>query len=374
MNTRLLRVSMLALVLAAGHATALADDGKGAGGQPPATPDALKGPKVPDRHVPGVDNGLGTMEGGGGDKKGAAREMPIPHREFMRMLNESVGANAPESVRLSAEQRTQVEKISTEFGEKQRTYAQTNKGEIDKLVEKYGPEVRQLSQRLMAARGGMPGGAGGAGDAKRPGKEGGKPGIPGEKGEKGERDGKPMGERDGMKDGTPMEGGGGGLSDEARAEVIGKLKELQAGAPKPEDARQAIWGVLNADQKAAVEKRVDAFKAEREKQQDERYKEREKKKLEERGAKKDAGAPGKGGRPGAGEAVQPLDPARRAELLKQFPDDLRERVGKMPEQTQDRLLTRYAGMDEKQREEAYIQLRERLKHGGGEGAGRPGKK
>lgn len=369
MNTRLLRASLLALTIAAGNAVALADDGKG---QPPATPDALKGPKVPDRHVPGVDNGLGTMDGGG-DKKGVAREMPIPHREFMRMLNEAVGANAPESVRLSAEQRTQVEKISTEFGEKQRTYAQTNKGEIDKLVEKYGPEVRQLSQRLMAARGGMPGGGGGAGDAKRPGNEGGKPGIPGEKGERGGRGGKPTGEPGGMKEGTPMEGGG--LSDEARAEVIGKLKELQAGAPKPEDARQAIWGTLDADQKAAVEKRVDAFKAEREKQQDEKYKEREKKKLEERGAKKDAGAPGapgKGGRPGA-DAVEPLDPARRAELLKQLPDDLRERVGKLPEQAQDKLLTRYAGMDEKQREEAYAQLRERLKNAG-DGAGRAGKK
>lgn len=364
MNSKLFRTSLVALILAAGQAVTLADDGKP---QPPASPEALKGPKVPDRKVPGVDNGLGTMEGGGGDKKGVAREMPIPHREFMRMLNEAVGDSAPESVRLSAEQRAQVEKISKDFGEKQRTYVETNKGEIDKLVEKYGPEVRQLSQRLMAARGGMPGGPGGGGDAKRPGKEGGKPGNPGEKGA-----GKPMGESDGMT---------GGLTDEARAEVIGKLKELQASSPKPEDARTAIWGVLKTDQQAAVQKRVDAFKADREKVQDEKYKEREKKKLEERGTKKNPATPGTGvpnnparekaGRPGDATA-KPLDPARREELIKQLPDDLRERVTKLPEQAQDKVLSRFAELNAEQREEAYARLRERMKNG--EGAAKPGKK
>jgi len=362
MRTSILRTSLLTLALAAGNAIALADDDKT---QPPAPakPETLRGPTVPDRNVPGVDNGLGTMQGG--DKKGVAREMPIPHREFMRMLNEALGEAAPESVRLSAEQRTKVDTINHDFGEKQRTYTQTNKSEIDKLVAKYGPEVRQMAQRLMAARGG-----GSGGDAKRPGNGGGKPGNPGEK----PSDKPAMDSPDGMKDETT------GLSSEARAEVIAKLKELQANAPKPEDARTTIWGLLKAEQQAAVQVKVDAFKAEREKQQDERYKEREKKKLEERGAKKNPaapasgtpGSPGKANRPGADAPAKPLDAAKRDELIKQLPDDLRQQLTQLPQQRQDRLLNRLNGIPADQREEAYTRIREMLKNG--EGAGRPVKK
>jgi hypothetical protein len=173
---------------------------------------------------------------------------------------------------------------------------------------------------------------------------------------------------------------GAGLSDAARAEVIGKLKELQAAAPKPEDARTAIWGILKTDQQAAVQVKVDAFKAERLKQQDEKYKEREKKKFEERGTKKDPATPGTGvpnnpgkaGRPGGDGPAKPLEPARRAELLKQLPDDLQVQVGKLPEQMQDRILGRLAEVDSGQRDEFYARLRERLKNG--EGGNRPAKK
>jgi hypothetical protein len=364
MYAKLLRVSLMALVLAAGTTAVRADDDKN---QPP-----LKGPKVPERHVPGVDNGLGTMEGGGGDKKGVAREMPIPHEKFMAMLNEALGSSAPENLRLTAEQRTQVDKVSHDFTEKMRTYKESNKGEIDKLAAKYGPEVHQLAQRLMAARGGMPGGGGG-GDAKRPGLEGKRPGKEG--GKPGETPAPAGGSPDGMKGAEP----GAGLSDEARAEVIAKLKELQANAPKAEDARTAIWGLLKTEQQAAVQTKVDAFKAEREKQQDERYKEREKKKFEERGTKKNPAAPGAEpgkepgkGRPGAGEPAKPLDAARRTELLNELPSDLKERVGKMPEGMQDRILGRFAELKTEQREEFYTNLRERLKNAG-EGGRRPGK-
>lgn len=358
MNTPLFRVSLMALILAAGGTAAIADDEKN---QPP-----LKGPTVPDRHVPGVENGLGTMEGGG-DKKGVAREMPIPHQAFMRMLNEAVGENAPEAVRLSAEQRTQVEKVSSDFTQKQRAYMETNKVEVEKLVTKYGPEVRQLTQRMMAARGGGLPGA----DAKRPGKEGGKGG---EKGGKPAE--KPAGDAtpDDMKGAAPA----GGLSDEARAEVIGKLKELQANAPKPEDARTAIWGVLKADQQAAVQVKVDAFKAAREKEMDEKYKEREKKKFEERGTKKNPAAPGTPGaepgkgRPGGDQPAKQLDAAQRTELLNQLPDDLKAGVGKLPEQAQNRVLGRLADLKPEQREEFYANLRERMKNAQGEG--RPAKK
>lgn len=359
MNSTLLRVSLLALVLAAGGTAAIADDDKN---QPP-----LKGPTVPDRHVPGVENGLGTMEGGF-DKKGVAREMPIPHREFMRMLEEAVGDKAPEAIRLTPEQRAQIEKISADFTQKQRTYMETNRGEVEKLVEKYGPEVRQLTQRLIAARGGALPGA----DAKRPGKEGGKAG---EKG--GKPPEKPAGEQpapDDMKGAAPA----GGLSDDARAEVIAKLKELQANAPKPEDARTAIWGVLKPDQQAAVQKNVDAFKAAREKEMDEKYKEREKKKFEERGTKKNPAAPGTPGaepgkgRPGGDQPAKQLDAARRTELLNQFPDDLKAGVGKLPEQMQNRILGRFSELKPDQREEFYANLRERMKNA--EGAGRQPKK
>lgn len=345
MNTNLFRSSLIALFLAAGSAASLADDGK----QPQPKPaDALKGPSVPDRHVPGVENGLGTMEGGF-DKKGVAREMPIPHREFMQILLESVGDKAPEAVRVNAEQHEQIEKINREFTEKQRSYIETNKGEIDKLAEKYGPEVHQLAQRLAFGRGaGMPE----RGAAKKPGNEA-------------KRGEKPAG--DAPADGMQAEPGS-GLSDEARAEVIAKLKELKANAPKAEDARTAIWGVLKPDQQAAVQKRVDAFKAEREKQMDEKYKEREKKKFEERGTKKNpatpgAAAPAEKGKPGEGE-VKHLDAAQRTELINQLPADLKERVSKMPEQLQDRILGRLSEIKPDQREEFYNRMRERIKNGG----------
>ena len=160
------------------------------------------------------------------------------------------------------------------------------------------------------------------------------------------------------------------MTDEARAEVVAKLKELQAAAPKPEDARTAIWGLLKTPQQAAVQTKVDAFKAEREKQQDERYKEREKKKLEERGTRKSPAAPGAEpgkGRPGAGEAGKPMDAARRTELLNQLPEDLKAQVGKLPEQGQSRILNRMAELKTaEQREEFYSTLRERLKNAEGQ--------
>lgn len=360
MNTHL-RVSLLALVLVAGNAFALPDDGKA---QPPAPakPETLKGPSVPDRSVPGVENGLGTMERGN-DKKGPAREMPIPHREFMRMLDESLGNGAPENLRLSGEQHTQIDKISEEFTQKQRSFMESNRAEMEKLVAKYGPEVRQFAQRMMNERGGGAGGRPGA-DSKKGPKDAKKPGEAATP--TGDKPADPMSDKP-----------AGGLSDDARAEIIAKLKELRASAPKPEDARTAIWGVLKTDQQAAVQKRVDAFKAEREKQQDEKYKEREKKKLEERGGKKNpaaagAGAPGR--KPGDGP-VTPLDAAHREELLKQLPDDLRERVGKMPTELQNRILTRFAELPADQREEAFARMRERLKNAGEGGRpGKPGKK
>ncbi|MFT3687117.1 MAG: hypothetical protein QM783_19705 [Phycisphaerales bacterium] len=357
MNTTF-RVSLLALVMAAGNTLVLADDGKG---QPtaPAKPETLKGPSVPDRQVPGVENGLGTMERGG-DKKGPAREMQIPHREFMRMLDESLGTSAPENIRLSADQRKQIDKVSEEFTQKQRTYMQSHREEIEKLVQKYGPEVRQLAQRLGGERG-----LGGGGADSR----------------KGPKDAKkPSGDSPaGDKPADPMQDKPAGLSDDARAEVLAKLKDLQANAPKAEDTRAAIWGLLKADQQAAVQTKVDAFKAEREKQMDERYKEREKKKLEERGNKKGpagpgapgAGAPGAGGGGGADGPAKALDPAKREQTLKQLPDDLKGQITKMRPEMQDRILARLADLPEGQREEAYAKLRERLKNAGdGE---RPGK-
>lgn len=353
MNSKLLSVSLMAIILAAGTSAARADDDKN---QPP-----LRGPRVPERQVPGVDNGLGTMEGGF-DKKGVAREMPIPHREFMRMLNEALGSSAPENIRLSDEQQAAIEKAGREFSEKQRAYAEANRGEIEKLVAQYGPEVRQLTQRLMAARGGMPAGA----DAKRPGKEGAKQGD--------KPSDRPAGSPDPMRGDAPA---GSGLSDEARAEVIAKLKELQAGAPKPEDARTAVWGMLRPEQQAAVQVKVDAFKAEREKQMDERYKEREKKKFEERGTKKNPATPGAEpakGRPSADAPGKPLDAAQRAELIGQLPDDLKAAFERLPEQAQGRVLGRMATLKPEQREEFFAAMRERMKGGDGATPRRPGKK
>ncbi|MDP1661127.1 MAG: hypothetical protein Q8L55_04350 [Phycisphaerales bacterium] len=358
MNSKLLSVSLMAIVLAAGSTAVCADDKN----QPP-----LRGPRVPERQVPGVDNGLGTMDGGF-DKKGVAREMPIPHREFMRMLNEALGASAPDNIRLSDDQQAAVEKAGRDFAEKQRAFGETNRGEIEKLVAKYGPEVRQLTQRLMAARGGMPGGPAGA-DAKRPGRDGAKPG---EKPSDRPSD-RPAGGPDPMRGDAPA---GSGLTDEARAEVIAKLKELQASAPKPEDARTAVWGTLRPEQQAAVQVKVDAFKAEREKQMDEKYKEREKKKLEERGTKKDPAAPGAEpgkGRPGADAPAKPLDAAQRAELVGQLPDDLKAAFEKLPEQAQGRMLGRLATLKPEQREEFFAAMRERMKGGEGAAPRRPGK-
>ncbi|MBY0309433.1 MAG: hypothetical protein K2Q09_11875 [Phycisphaerales bacterium] len=346
MNTPLRR-SLLALVLIAGNAAALADDGKS---QPPAPakPETLKGPAVPDRQVPGVEHGLGTMQRGN-DKKGPARELPIPHREFMRMLEDALGPAAPDTVRATPEQRTQVEKISEEFTQKQRAFMQSNRQEIENLVQKYGPEVRQLAGRAAGERGFQGGGA----DSRKAPKDLKKPGH------NHDNDDKPA---DPMQD-KPE------LSDDARAEVSAKLRELYAGAPKPEDARTAVWGVLKPEQQAAVQKRVDAFKAGREKQMDERYKEREKRKLEERGTKKNPvtpGAPGAGAEPG-----KPLDAAKRDELFKQLPPDLRDRLSRLRPEMQDRVLSRLAVVPENEREPAYAKVRERLEN---EGGGKIGKR
>lgn len=340
MNTNAITRTLLALALFAGGTASFADPNTA-----PAKPeDALKGPSVPDRHVPGVDNGLGER-GAGGKKEGTARTMPIPQPVFMRMVDEALGEKASENLRLSAEQRTQITKINDEFMTKQRAFMEENRESIRAIVREHPEAMRYLHEQ------GLGGGLGG-----REGGPEGQPGKPGEKRERRRPEGAP---KDGGEKGRPMDDGmkpagepPAPMSEEDRAKLQEKIQQLKANAPKQEDARTAIWGVLRKEQQDAVQVKVDAFKAEAEKRIDERYKEQQKKKFEQN-TDKGLGSPDK------------LTEAQREEVLNSLPAEAREKIKSLPPEIQNRMLGRLSQMPASERAKAIEEFRKRREQGGG---------
>ncbi len=191
-----------ALILTAGLASPLAAQ----------SADPLKGPTVTDRGVPGTAGQFGTPVT---EKK--AREREIPHRAFMDALHKALGADAPEAVRLSAEQSAKIAALDKAHSEAMAAFLRDNKdaGEVVR---------RAVRERAVKA----------------------------DKGKK------------------PAQGEAAMTEGDAVA-MREKAEAIRAAAPKAADVRAQMWTVLSEAQHTAVNARLDEFKAKQQARMNEEY-------------------------------------------------------------------------------------------------------
>ncbi len=254
---RLPRTGVWAVIAVSGLALSEA----GVRAEPPAGGGPLSGPTVAERNVPGTGAGF---SGAPMPLSNKDRGNAVPHRAFMQAVEKALGADAPESLRLSAEQRAAIESAANAHQAELRAFMQEHKGE------------------LGAAAGG--GGRGGRG------KDGGAPKA-------------------------------GGADDEARKAQYEKLKALRSQMPAPDDAHTKIWASLRPDQKAALESRVEEFKKSRAEQAGSADAKRLLRKRAEAGGKEKGGDAGALSGQGEGRGAGNLD-----QLLERMPPERREQL------------------------------------------------
>lgn len=312
-------VNVFTLIMAAGFASTIAL------AQPqnaPGVPGDLGGPKVDPQRIPGQRDTFAPRE-----RRGAAGQ-EIPPRAFQRILNESLGENAPDAVRATPEQLEKFKAIAAEFESAVRAYQEQHREELQRIRQAGGDRGQRPARRE----------------------------TDGEKG--GPRDGRPMGD--------PM------MSEEDRAKLMERAREIRENAPKASDVQTKIWALLREDQQKAVQVGLDKFRAEEQKRRDEDYLRRR--------TGKDGGkeGPGNAGRPENAPPAAPADPEALRKALADVPQEQREaierRINEMPPERRDALLRRLQEMTPEQREQLINRLREGRpgRPGGAGGPGGPG--
>lgn len=272
---RLSRTSIVALLTCAGLAGASLH-----AAEPDDAP--LRGPSVTDKVAPGGHTTFAPEAGG--DRKRGERE--IPHPLFMRALNEAIGDSAPEAVRASKELQSKLKAISDDFNQAQRTYAQQNREALAKMRGE---------------------GRGAKKDAKNP---------------------KDKPEADSMQE----------MTDEDRQAMMERMREIREKAPKAADAHTKIWALLSEPQQKAVEERLEVFREEARKRENEQYVDRfvkrkapegekpsDAKKSDDKASPKDKAPQGAD----AGPALAPISAEHRERLIKLFerlPPEQREEI------------------------------------------------
>jgi len=254
----------------------------------------LEGPKVKDLNAPTPS----TFDGGA-QREGKKRMDPqLPHPLYMETVKKTLGPDAPEKIRLTAEQNTKIEGIESEFRAAQKAYMEAHKDEIKALREQ-GMEL------------GGPGGRGRGEDGP-----GGR-----EKGEHGRGEGRGEGHGEGHEKGDEMSPPPGDGKPPAetpeRKALMEKAKALRDAGPKPTDAEAKVWAVLTAEQQAAVRPKLDAAKDEMAKRRGEMA---IKAKREKRGEGDGKRPEGKGpeGKEGPGGR---MDPAIREKVEAMTPEE-----------------------------------------------------
>lgn len=192
----------------------------------------LKGPKVNDQSVPGESRRLGTNQQG--DRKD--RNPGLQHGLFMRAVNALKGEKADAKVRLSDEQSQKIEGIDREYREQVRAYLNKNSDEVRKLMGDL-PENERKRVREGLGRGLENAGA----SPKQGGKGKGKHAAV---------------ESEGKKDEAPAD-------PQKAAAAKSRLKEIHEGAPQATEVHAKVFGVLSADQRAAVEAALKKWKDEK---------------------------------------------------------------------------------------------------------------
>jgi len=229
-NSRFRTLTLAAILALAGAAAplAIADDTAPADATT-STDDALKGPEVKDRNVPG---GRSTFGGGQGERRrdGAGGPGPMVMLRVLRSLNSE---QAPEEVRASPEQADEIKSILDDFRDDQKAFRDEHAEEIKTLREKAGLPAGEPRRGP-----GGPDGAAGPGDPPPEG-EGDAPRGKGKQARKQQR-----------AEATPEQ-------QEARQQ----LKALMEKGPKFETYQTEIWEVLSAEQQSYVKAKVEEARA-----------------------------------------------------------------------------------------------------------------
>lgn len=261
-------------------AAALAGLAGQAWGQPAEQKPVLQGPPVDSRQVPGVEPRFGEpME--------RARDMrrELPPRVFQDALNGLRGEAAPEEVRLTPEQETEIDGLLEEYRGAMRAHVQQRRGEL-------GEEDRQKLRRALRER------------------------------RQGDREPGPEGE------GRPMAPEG-GEPGEGRA----RMDELRRGMPRFSDWQVKIWAELTEPQRAIVEGKLAEARERMEERQGREYLER---RMRQRQGAGQAGPRPRTDRPPEGGAATPERLRRLAARLQELPPEEQDRILRRLEDELDR--------------------------------------
>ncbi|MBL8990335.1 MAG: hypothetical protein JNJ48_02010, partial [Phycisphaerae bacterium] len=228
---------------------------------PPAAPAGkappLSGPQVPQRDVPGVQGQFGE-----GRERGRFVQ-EIPHRVFMKAINDMIGDGATGDAKASPEVMDKIREIDRAYNEELRKFQAENRDAMNEL----------------------------------------RPDAPG----KGAR--RPKGPESPDEAMSPDDA-------KQREAMMERARQLRERMPKAGDAHTKIWTLLTEPQRAAVQVELDKFTAEQEKRRGEMY---VRQRLQQQGkspaGSPDAAAPKRPAEPGAAGG---LSPERRERLMKLF--------------------------------------------------------
>ncbi len=278
----------------------------------PANP--LGGPSVETKVAPGSN---GTFGSGAGSAK-ARGEREIPAREFMRAVETALGADAPEGVRATPELEQKIRAIGSEFAAAQRAYMQQNREAL--------AQMRQLERPAK--------------------KDANKPDAPGD---------------ESMKGTEPA------MSDEDRAALIERLREVRDKAPKAADAHTKVWALLSEPQRAAVQVKLDALHKEMQERDNANYVKRRAAAKAGEGPNASPATATPGNKPKAQKSEAPAEPAS-AQPAKPAagskPESAPARAPIAAEQ-RERLMRLFERMSPEQREELLRRVEERMNAGTG---------
>ena len=107
--------------------------------QNPPSADALRGPEVRDRQVPGVEGSFGEA---GGERKRFINENRLPPRVFRDAMETVLAPDAPESLRVTDEQRTRYRGWMDDFQKSVGAYMKEHATELQELRRKAGEPGR----------------------------------------------------------------------------------------------------------------------------------------------------------------------------------------------------------------------------------------
>ncbi|MCA9282825.1 MAG: hypothetical protein KDA30_12350 [Phycisphaerales bacterium] len=308
----LTRLSALSVIFAAG--LAIAAPPSAPPGAPP-TDAPLRGPRVDDRDVPGHSANFGEMD----DKR--MRAARVPMRVFIGAIHMLATDEAPEGLRLTAEQDEQIKAIGEELREATRALARERERGGAARGDGEQPErgARNRAPRPDAAEGSD--GAPPARDRARPNRRG--PGGPGAQGDEMVPEGNPPQRRRAGRP-APDQVAPEDMADREvmRREMAQRMMDFEP-PQEIEALRVRAWEVLTEPQQEFVRAEID-------------------RKMEEIRAEREARRDGREGvEPGAAPQGAPGERRMRDRMGQVSPEEILKRIEQLPPERRERALERF---------------------------------